>query len=294
MSLKPISRSWGRALIKGQEVTKCSTTDPYRDNADTHQDQEEIIASLKKEVLSQKSLATETKSLRTRLESLQSENVRLTAENKTLTTSLTTSQNEAKTLQAKLTTLRNAQSDAPAKQVPGSAAKQRGPASIAAGKKEEEEKIKIMQLKEELYSDLTGLMIHNVKRDQNDDVYDCIQTGRNGSESPFPFFPLSHTSWSLFLALRFHLYISHPSPNSATTTTPGNTTSYEDEEFAYLPILDPKNDRHLIEILPDYLQEEISFPRNAAPKFYQKCARLMSEVFEEWRILSWSVKKGLE
>lgn len=55
----------------------------------------------------------------------------------------------------------------------------------AAGKKiasEEEEKIKTMLLKEEMYSDLTGLMIHTVKKDENEDIYDCIQTGRNGSK----------------------------------------------------------------------------------------------------------------
>jgi len=38
------------------------------------------------------------------------------------------------------------------------------------------------QLKEDLYSDLTGLIIRGVKRDAEDDVYDCIQTGRNGSK----------------------------------------------------------------------------------------------------------------
>lgn len=84
-----------------------------------------------------------------------------------------------------------------------------------------------------------------------------------------------------FSALRFHLYVSHNTANPSTTSTPGNVTAYEDEEFAYLPILDQKNDRHLLEILPDYLQEEISFPRNAAPKFYEKIAKLMNTVFED-------------
>ena len=37
------------------------------------------------------------------------------------------------------------------------------------------------QLKENLYSDLTGLIIPNIKRTDEADVYDCIQTGRNGS-----------------------------------------------------------------------------------------------------------------
>jgi predicted nucleic acid-binding Zn-ribbon protein len=142
---------------------------------------------------SQKSLAAESKRLHSQLSTLQSENTRLTVENKTFSNSLTTAQNEiktlqneTKTLQAKLTTLRNAKTDAPAKTVPGSAVKARGG---LPGKKDEEEKIKIMQLKEDLYSDITGLMIHSVNRDDNEDIYDCIQTGRNGSTSlPPPLF----------------------------------------------------------------------------------------------------------
>lgn len=101
-----------------------------------------------------------------------------------------------------------------------------------------------------------------------------------------PTFPNSPHNYStnkvVFAALRFHLYVSHNTANPSTTSTPGNVTAYEDEEFAYLPILDQKNDKHLLEILPDYLQEEISFPRNAAPKFYEKIAKLMNTVFEDW------------
>ena len=46
------------------------------------------------------------------------------------------------------------------------------------------------QLKEDLYRDLTGLLIMNVTRDPEDDVFDCIQTGRNGSKLPKAWFPL--------------------------------------------------------------------------------------------------------
>ncbi|QDS69694.1 hypothetical protein FKW77_009725 [Venturia effusa] len=234
-------------------------------------DQEEIIASLKRELANQKSISSESRRLQTQAQSLEAENARLQAENKTLSSSLTATQstlkaseNEAKTLQAKLTTLRSSKADVSAKTVPGSAVKARG--GPAAGKNattsETEGKMKTMMLKEEMYSDLTGLMIHTVKKDDNEDIYDCIQTGRNGT-------------------LRFHLYVSHNASKPSTASTPGNVTAYEDEEFAYLPILDQKNDRHLLEILPDYLQEEISFPRNAAPKFYEKIAKLMNTVFED-------------
>ena len=42
----------------------------------------------------------------------------------------------------------------------------------------------VAQLKEDLYSDLTGLILRGVERGSEADVYDCIQTGRNGSEYP--------------------------------------------------------------------------------------------------------------
>jgi hypothetical protein len=39
--------------------------------------------------------------------------------------------------------------------------------------------------KVELYSDLTNLVILGMKRNEDDeDVYDCLQTGRNGSTLP--------------------------------------------------------------------------------------------------------------
>ena len=40
----------------------------------------------------------------------------------------------------------------------------------------------VAQLKEDLYSDLTGLILRSVEMGSEADVYDCIQTGRNGSK----------------------------------------------------------------------------------------------------------------
>jgi hypothetical protein len=79
------------------------------------------------------------------------------------------------------------------------------------------------------------------------------------------------------LALRFHLSVSHP--DAKTTATPG--TTYDEEEFAYAPLLDEKNDRQLLEILPDYLTEEIVFPRPSASRFYQKIIDCMSKKYVE-------------
>lgn len=41
----------------------------------------------------------------------------------------------------------------------------------------------VAQTKEELYADLTGLIVRDVRRVDKEDVFDCIQTGRNGSKS---------------------------------------------------------------------------------------------------------------
>ena len=78
-----------------------------------------------------------------------------------------------------------------------------------------------------------------------------------------------------FTALRFHLSVSHP--DAKATATPG--TSYDEEEFAYAPLLDEKNDQQLLDILPDYLTEEIVFPRPSAARFYQKVIDSMSKKF---------------
>jgi hypothetical protein len=76
-------------------------------------------------------------------------------------------------------------------------------------------------------------------------------------------------------ALRFHLSVSQPLP----TATPGAST-FDDAEFAYLPMLDEKNDRDLLDILPDYLTEEICFPRSSAARFYSKVADCMAKKIE--------------
>jgi uncharacterized protein (DUF3084 family) len=154
-------------------------------------DQDEIITSLKKELAAHKALQAETKSLHSQNATLHADNQRLASETKILSSSVTSLQNEVRALQAKLAATRSNASD-PAtgsKTMPGSTAKARGPAAAKA--ESENERIRVMQLKEDLYSDLTGLMIHNVKRMEEEDVFDCIQTGRNGSTSflslPSPF-----------------------------------------------------------------------------------------------------------
>jgi hypothetical protein len=59
--------------------------------------------------------------------------------------------------------------------------------------------------------------------------------------------------------------------------------NYDDTEFAYTPLLDDNRDRDLLDALPDYLTEEIAFPRSHAARFYMKVVETMSKkvVIEE-------------
>ena len=59
--------------------------------------------------------------------------------------------------------------------------------TIMVGSAEAAQAAQVALLKEDLYSDLTGLILRGVERTEESDIYDCIQTGRNGSKcSPNP------------------------------------------------------------------------------------------------------------
>lgn len=98
-----------------------------------------------------------------------------------LASQLSAAQTEIKALQSKLAAARNATASSESVQykVPGSTTKSAANRNAAASNAEA---VQIAQLKEDLYSDLTGLIIRNVKKRESDDLYDCIQTGTNGSK----------------------------------------------------------------------------------------------------------------
>lgn len=87
-------------------------------------------------------------------------------------------------------------------------------------------------LKEEIYQDLTGLVISSVQREEAETVLNCLQTARNGT---------------------LHYKLHWP------------TDAHE--QILYTPILDEDRDANLIEILPDYLSEEIMFAQDQANLF---------------------------
>lgn len=53
--------------------------------------------------------------------------------------------------------------------------------------------------------------------------------------------------------------------------------SYDDAEFTYSPLLEEPRDRDLMAMLPDYLTEEICFPRSNAAKFYSRVVDTMTK-----------------
>jgi hypothetical protein len=53
--------------------------------------------------------------------------------------------------------------------------------------------------------------------------------------------------------------------------------SYDDAQCSYIPQLDPSRDKALMELLPDYLVDEITFPRPQAAKFYARVVKALTE-----------------
>lgn len=87
-------------------------------------------------------------------------------------------------------------------------------------------------LKEEIYQDLTGLVISSVQREESETIFSCLQTGRNGT-----------------------LHYKLAWPKSAH------------EQITFTPLLDDERDAQLLDVLPDYLSEQIMFAQDQASLF---------------------------
>jgi regulator of replication initiation timing len=234
-------------------------------------DQDAVIKSLKQQIASLQSRSSETASLRKGIAALTAANSKLASENKTLSASLATAQNENKTVTAKLA---QARSSAPpeTKSAQGNS-KQQQRSVILPGSAEAQREAQVSRLKEQLYGDLTGLMIRGIKKGEDgEDVYDCLQTGRNGSKYLVPIRPFVVSAMAdakVTIALHFHFTIPADDPD----------TPFDEVEFGYVPLLDEKRDGDLFDILPDYAtdNEGISFPRAHAAKFYYKIVECMTK-----------------
>jgi len=147
-------------------------------------------------------------------------------------------QNEVQSLTAKLIVARQAAAAPP---VPGPVVKHNRDVSHMNGHGPAGPIPWEIVAKEDLYGDLTALTVLGVKVYPDQPhlrVYDCIQTGKNGT-------------------LHFKL------------TTPVTMVNDEDE-ITFTPYLDAERDAKILSLLPEYLTEEITFARQNATRFYLK------------------------
>ncbi len=148
---------------------------------------DDLIVSLRKELALQKALSQDSRSLQTQITARDADLTKTQALADQLSTSLSEAQNENKALQAKLANSRSASSTVESlnARTPGSAMRGKTPAArtVMVGSAEAAQAAQVAQLKEDLYSDLTGLILRSVERGDESDVYDCLQTGPNGSKS---------------------------------------------------------------------------------------------------------------
>ncbi|ETS83314.1 hypothetical protein PFICI_05190 [Pestalotiopsis fici W106-1] len=207
----------------------------------------QLIETLKAQLAAQTELAKEGQRLRQQLDAAETRASKLEDDLAGKSKSLADSKSEVKTLTTRLAAARAA--EAATVKVPGSAMK--GNVADKRLLANAEAAVQSAQMKEDLYADLTGLIVRGIKRDQDDEVYDCIQTGRNGT-------------------LHFKLSV-----------TPDDQSDDLDEvQFMYMPQLDEDRDSDLLDILPDYLTEEITFPRTHAAKFYSRVMKFLTEKLE--------------
>ncbi|PHH52559.1 hypothetical protein CFIMG_005827RA [Ceratocystis fimbriata CBS 114723] len=209
----------------------------------------QLIAQLKEQVKAQTELAREGESLRIELEQSETTVDELRAKVAALEQSLTDSRAENKNLVTKLAASRSDISIGSGTIGKGASSSGilggNGARTMAASN----EMVLAAQMKEDLYGDLTGLIIRGIKRSDSEDVFDCLQTGRNGT-------------------LHFKLAIEQEE---------GGNGEYEEAQFTYRPQLDENRDGDLIELLPEYLTEEITFPRPHSAKFYTRVSRALME-----------------
>ncbi|KAJ4243584.1 hypothetical protein NW762_014776 [Fusarium torreyae] len=208
----------------------------------------QLIAELKAELAVQTALAKEGEELRKQLEASESKTEKLEGTIQGLNGSLSEAKTEIKTISTKLAAVKSADVNS---RVPGSAIKAGGLTNRTAQAEAAHAAQANAQLKEELYTDLTELIVRGVKREENGNIFDCIQTGRNGS-------------------LHFKLVVENAEV----------AESYEDVQFTYQPQLDAGRDGELMDMLPDFLVEEITFSRPQAARFYARVNKSLTERLE--------------
>lgn len=136
---------------------------------------DELIKQLRDQLATQLALAKQGEETRQQLVRTEGHSAELEKRIANLNESLTHARAEIKSLSARLSVSRAAETNI---SVPGSALK---PGS-AGSKSNLPDVVLAAQVKEDLYADLTGLIVRGMSRSNGEDVFDCIQTGRNGSK----------------------------------------------------------------------------------------------------------------
>ncbi|KKA26402.1 hypothetical protein TD95_001407 [Thielaviopsis punctulata] len=199
----------------------------------------ELIEKLKEEVAHQTALAEEGEILRAELAESEATIDELQRKLGSLEKLLMESRAENKSLATKLAASRAGDS------INGIGSTSNGTRTMGANS----ELMQMAHMKEDLYGDLTGLYIRGVKRTGGEDVFDCLLSVRN---------------WTLHFKL-------------ATDQEDGSGSGeYQEAMFTYRPQLDENRDKALIELLPEYLTDEIQFARPHSNRFYARVTQALS------------------
>ena len=190
VGIKEAEANFEKLKTSSEAKSKGRSTDPVRYHVtDFTKAANDLIASLRKELVTQRALAQESRTLQKQLAAKDAEVSKAQALATELSNNLSEAQNENKVLQAKVASVRSASAAIESANVktPGSAMKNKGPTrTIMVGSAEAAQAAQAAQLKEDLYRDLTGLIVLGLERGGEADTYDCIQTGRNGSKLSNP------------------------------------------------------------------------------------------------------------
>jgi hypothetical protein len=134
----------------------------------------ELIAQLKEEVAEQSKSIQRAEKVQAQLGQSETEADTLRAQLAEANQSLSQAKSETKTLYTKLAASRQIEPN------------NKGCAPGNRAALSEKENKQVTQVKEDLFADLTGLIVRDVRRIDKEDVFDCLQTGRNGSKAlPF-------------------------------------------------------------------------------------------------------------
>ena len=136
-----------------------------------------LIQQLKDELTSQSAQVRDGQRIRQQLQASEDSVAKMEDRIVELTASLSQANAEIKSLSAKLAASRAAETSSKA---PGSTTKFRTGGCRAPLTTSDQ--TLAAQTKEDLYGDLTGLIIRGMARSEDETIYDCIQTGRNGSK----------------------------------------------------------------------------------------------------------------